>query len=95
MVIIFEAIICCTKKLLRLIKTPLVKSQSKEGIGNYLSSSSSGENGLKAGDILSSLLFNSVLEYANRKVQQTNLGLDMNGSRQVMSYADDVNFNRR
>ena len=32
------------------------------------------------------------LEYAIRKVQETNLGLDMNGSHQVLAYADDVNL---
>ena len=33
------------------------------------------------------LLFNFALEYAIRKVQETNLGLDMNGTHQ-----DDVNL---
>ena len=32
----------------------------------------------------------TVLEYAIRKVQDTNLGLDMNGIHQVLAYADDV-----
>ena len=27
-----------------------------------------------------------------RKVQETNLGLDMNGTHQVLAYADDVNL---
>ena len=34
----------------------------------------------------------TVLEYAIRKVQDTNLGLDMNGIHQVLAYADDVNL---
>ena len=39
----------------------------------------------------SPLLFNIALEYGIRKVQETNLVLDMNASNQVLAYADDVN----
>ena len=37
-------------------------------------------------------LIGFALEYAIRKVQETNLGLDMNGTHQVLAYADDVNL---
>ena len=57
-----------------------------------MSSSFPIENGLKQGDVLSSVLFNFAIEYAIRKVQETNLELDMNGTRQVLAYADDVNL---
>ena len=60
-------------------------------IGNYLSSSFPIENCLKQGDALSQLPFNFALEYAIRKVQETNLGLD-HGTHQLLNYADDVNL---
>ena len=47
---------------------------------------------MKQGDALSPLLCNFSLEFAIRKVQETNLGLDMNGTHQVLTYADDVNL---
>ena len=50
------------------------------------------ENGLKQVDALWPLLFNFALECDIRKVQTTNLGLDMNGNHQVLAYADDVNL---
>ena len=61
-------------------------------IGDYISRSFPIENGLKQGDASFPLLFNFALEYAIRKVQGTNLGLDMNGTHQVSAYADDVNL---
>ena len=66
-------------------------TRSKVRIGNYLSYSFPIENGLKQGDALSPLLFNFALEYAIRKVQETNLGVDMNGTHHVLAYANDVN----
>ena len=63
-------------------------TQSKVRLGNYLSSSFPIENDLKQEDALSPLLFN----FALRKVQETNLRLDMNDTHQVLAYADDVNL---
>jgi len=46
-------------------------------------------NGLKQGDALLPLIFNYAFDYAIRRVQVKEDGLKLNGTHQLLFYADD------
>jgi hypothetical protein len=64
---------------------------SKVHIGKHLYENFPIQNGLKQGDVVSPLLLNFAVEYAIRKVQESQVGLKLNRTHQLLAYADDVN----
>jgi len=70
----------------------LTEMYSRVWVGKNLSEMFLIRNGLKQRDDLSPLLFNFVLEYAIKRVQVDQDGLKLNGTHQLLAYADDVHI---
>ena len=80
------------KKLVRLVKMCSTETYSRVQVGKNLSDRFPIRNGLKQGDTLSPVLFNYAFEYAIRRVQINQNGFKLNGTHQLLPYADDVNI---
>jgi hypothetical protein len=61
-------------------------------VGKFLSDTFPIQNGLKQGDALSQLVFNVGLEYAIRKVQENQVGLELSGTHQLLVNDDDYDL---
>jgi hypothetical protein len=79
-------------KRVSLSKMCLNETYSKAYIGKYLSDKFAIKNDPKQGDALLPLLFNLVLDYAIRKVQENQMRLKQKEPHQLLVFADDVNL---
>ena len=80
------------RKLVRLVKMSRTETYSSVRVGNNVSDKFPIRNDLKQGDAQSPMHFNFALVYAIRRVEVNRDGLKLNGTHQLLSYADNVNI---
>ena len=79
-------------KLVKLIKMCLNETCSRVQVGKHLSDMFPVRSGFKQGDALLPLLSTVTLEYAIRRVQVNQDGLQLFGTHQRLVFADDVSI---
>jgi len=83
---------CIPMKLVRLIKLCLNETYSRVRVGQLLSDMFCTKNGMKKEDVLSPLLFNFALDDAIRRVHVNQSSWKLNGTYQLLVYADVANM---